>query len=120
MEGEGDAMLMPDLEGGRKLRMLAAAAFAATLILAQSAPPRLEFEVASIKPTAPGGDRAFMGTKGPGRFDAENIPVRTFIAEAYGVKTFEIYGAPAWLGTDSTTSPPRSRRVQRENKPWKK
>ncbi len=87
----------------RLMPLLAAAAFVTTRILCQtqSAPPRLEFEVASIKPTAPGGgDRAFMGTKGPGRFDAENISVRTFIAEAYGVKTFEIYGAPAWLGTD--------------------
>jgi len=68
--------------------------------LAQSPAPRLEFEVASIKPTAPGVQRAFMGTRGPGRFDAENIPVQAFIAEAYNVKNFEIYGAPGWLASD--------------------
>jgi len=68
------------------------------LLNAQSGRP--EFEVASIKPSAPGTERAFMGTRGPGRFDAENIPIRSFIAEAYGVKSFEIYGAPGWLGSD--------------------
>jgi uncharacterized protein (TIGR03435 family) len=63
--------------------------------------PRPEFEVASIKPTAPGaGDRSFIGTRGPGRFEANNIPIQLFIAQAYNVKTFEIYGAPAWLATD--------------------
>jgi len=64
------------------------------------AAPRPEFEVASIKPTGPDHRGSSIGSKGPGRFDAENIPIRTFIAEAYGVKTFEIYGAPSWLSSD--------------------
>jgi uncharacterized protein (TIGR03435 family) len=41
-----------------------------------------------------------MGTRGPGRFDAENIPIRSFVAEAYDVKMFQIYGAPGWLASD--------------------
>jgi uncharacterized protein (TIGR03435 family) len=73
---------------------------ASALLNAQSPPKRPEFEVASIKPTPPGGEGSFIGTKGPGRFDAENTPIRALIAEAYGVKTFEIYGAPGWLASD--------------------
>ena len=79
----------------RKLALLLA------MLTLRAQAPRPEFEVASIKPTAPGaGERAFMGTRGPGRFDASNIPIREFVAEAYSVKTFEIYGAPAWLAQD--------------------
>lgn len=72
----------------------------AALLSAQPAPQRLEFEVASIKPTAPGGEMSFMGSKGPGRFDAQNVSLRMLVAEAYGVKTFEVYGAPTWLESD--------------------
>jgi uncharacterized protein (TIGR03435 family) len=79
----------------RKLALLLA------MLTLRAQAPRPEFEVAWIKATAPGaGDRSFIGTRGPGRFEASNIPIETFIAQAYNVRTFEIYGAPAWLAAD--------------------
>jgi uncharacterized protein (TIGR03435 family) len=67
-------------------------------LFAQS--PRPEFEVASIKPS-PGGDRRFLGSKGPGSFDSENLPLMAYIAEAYGVKNFQVYGGPGWINSDA-------------------
>jgi uncharacterized protein (TIGR03435 family) len=83
-----------------KLRLALAMAFATAFLSAQSPAARPEFEVASIKPNNSGATRAFMGSRGPGRFDSENIPIRSFVAEAYNVKAFEIYGAPGWLASD--------------------
>lgn len=74
---------------------------ASALLNAQSPPKRPQFEVASIKPNNSGDRNSSMGSQGPGRFDAKNIPVRTFVAEAYDVRGFQIYGAPDWLASET-------------------
>jgi len=76
--------------------------------VAQTEPkPKLEFEVASIKPAAPMGQgRFFMGGRGgpgsgdPGRVEYTNMTVQMLITAAYGVKSYQVVGAPP-SGMDS-------------------
>jgi uncharacterized protein (TIGR03435 family) len=88
---------------------------AAVVCSAQTPTPRLEFEVASIKPS-PGGRGRFFGTDRGGDFNAKNMPLKAIIAEAYNVKQFQLYGVPGWLGSDAfdITAKPQ---VDRNEKP---
>jgi uncharacterized protein (TIGR03435 family) len=80
----------------------------ATLVLtaslslsAQTAP--IQFEVASIKPSAPMGGgqlRVGVGIAPGGRLTAQNVNTRMLMSMAFGVKEHEIIGGPAWLDTD--------------------
>jgi uncharacterized protein (TIGR03435 family) len=69
------------------------------ILTAAQSPARPEFEVASIKPTS--GDRTFVGTNRSTDFRAREVSLRRLIADAYGVRTFEIYGGPGWMDSDS-------------------
>jgi uncharacterized protein (TIGR03435 family) len=73
---------------------------AAAILSAQDTRP--QFDVASIKPSAPAPGRMF-GSRGPGMFNTENMPVKGIIAEAYGVKQFQISGGPSWIDSDGYT-----------------
>jgi uncharacterized protein (TIGR03435 family) len=87
----------------RKLFMLAAVVgLASTLLLhAQDKPPRLTFEVASIKPSKPGtpggGIKAMPGGQ---EYMAQNVPVKLIISLMYKVPIRQITGGPDWLNTD--------------------
>jgi uncharacterized protein (TIGR03435 family) len=62
-----------------------------------------EFEVATIKPSAPhsGGPlRAGLQMAPGGRLIATNFTLKMLIEQAYQVKDFQISGGPAWLGTE--------------------
>ena len=48
-------------------------------------PPPAEFEVADIKPSAPGATGGRLGLQPSGRLDAENIPLKTFILLAWNI-----------------------------------
>ena len=71
---------------------------------AQLTEARPDFEVASIKASAPGAisptNPRFMGSPAPGRFEAQRMTVRLLIADAYGVKVAQIYGGPGWINSD--------------------
>lgn len=58
-----------------------------------------EFEVASVKPQAPGDTRGSIGPS-PGAFIANGIPLKILIEIAYHVKDFQISGGPDWIETD--------------------
>jgi uncharacterized protein (TIGR03435 family) len=66
--------------------------------------PRPAFEVASIKPSAPGGPgvgqwggvRYLPGT----RMAARYASVRFLIQVAYGVRDFQVTGGPGWMNTE--------------------
>jgi uncharacterized protein (TIGR03435 family) len=58
-----------------------------------------EFEVASVKPQAPGDTRGSIGPS-PGAFIANGIPLKVLIEIAYRVKDFQISGGPEWIETD--------------------
>lgn len=72
---------------------------AAFLILAQSA-AKPEFEVASIKPTAPGEPGSYIRLAPGGRVDVRNMSLKGLIALCYSIQPFQISGGPAWLDSD--------------------
>ena len=63
----------------------------------QSAP---EFDVASVKPHAPGGSPHVSIAGDPGRLTLTNITVRGLIREAYGLKIYPPLRGPDALSTD--------------------
>jgi uncharacterized protein (TIGR03435 family) len=76
---------------------------AATLAQSNPSAPKLEFEVASVKPAAPQADgRRFVGSQGgpgtadPGRVTYTNLALKSLITTAYDVKAYQVVG-PGWL-----------------------
>jgi uncharacterized protein (TIGR03435 family) len=85
--------------------MLSLSLISTTVLLGQSA-PRLEFEVASVKPAGPqvGVPRPVRIAGGPGTEDPERITfsryaLKGLIASAYDVKDYQVAG-PSWLDTE--------------------
>jgi uncharacterized protein (TIGR03435 family) len=69
-------------------------------LLGQTKPgPTSSFEVASVKPTASGSDRALIQAV-PGRLLMENFAPRTLIVVAYGIADYQVAGGPSWIGSD--------------------
>jgi uncharacterized protein (TIGR03435 family) len=56
------------------------------------------FEVATVKPAAPGGRSGI--TADPGRLSARNVSLKELIIDAYQVQYSQILGGPAWIGSD--------------------
>lgn len=57
------------------------------------------FEVASIKPSAPGAHGTRIQFTG-GRYRAENVTLQNLIVNAYDVRRFQVTGGPGWLSAD--------------------
>jgi uncharacterized protein (TIGR03435 family) len=68
---------------------------------AQSPPPRAEFEVASVKPSAPPGpDSLSVGVHIDGaQVRCTSLALKDYIALAYRVKSYQVSG-PEWLTTE--------------------
>jgi uncharacterized protein (TIGR03435 family) len=62
--------------------------------------PALQFEVASIKPSAPGARGPTIYTPTRERFAVDSITTKGLIAYAYDVRDFQISGGPSWLGAE--------------------
>jgi uncharacterized protein (TIGR03435 family) len=62
---------------------------------------RLDFEVASVKPSAPGG-RGGIVRPLPGNqtYIVQNMPLRLIMTVAYSVTDRQIAGGPDWIATD--------------------
>jgi len=58
-----------------------------------------EFEVASVKPQAPGDTRVSIAPS-PGGFIANGVPLKLLIEIAYHVKEYQISGGPDWIEID--------------------
>jgi uncharacterized protein (TIGR03435 family) len=58
-----------------------------------------QFEVASVKPQAPGDTRGSIQPS-PGAFIANGIPLKLLIEIAYRLKDFQITGGLSWIDTD--------------------
>jgi uncharacterized protein (TIGR03435 family) len=68
--------------------------------LAQTAPPRLEFEVASIKPSAPFNGQVNAGIKIDGaQLHARSLAIKDYIQAAYKMKNYQVVG-PLWIGSE--------------------
>jgi len=61
---------------------------------------RLEFEVASIKPPNPTGDRGTNMSTDGGTLRMHNASLKFCILVAYGVQNYLIEGGPKWIDTD--------------------
>ena len=68
------------------------------VLWAQRAEP--QFEVASIKPSAPGASGPTFYNPTRGRFAVSSITAKALIAYAYDVREFQISGGPGWIGSD--------------------
>ena len=60
-----------------------------------SASAVLEFDVASVKPDKSDGRMSRVGTS-PDGYSATNVPLKSLISDAYGVRPDLISGGPAW------------------------
>jgi len=73
----------------------------APAVSAQEQAKRLTFEIASIKPTKPGGRGGGIKPKPAGQgYDAQGAPVRLMISLMYRMPLQHITGGPAWLDND--------------------
>lgn len=85
--------------------MRSATAGALTLLLCGAAlgQAKLEFEVATVKPAAPGptmiGRQGGPGTRDPGRVNYTGMALKNLLSFAYGVKIFQISG-PSWMASE--------------------
>ena len=84
---------------------LASLLIAAGVALAQTS-PKLEFEVASIKPAPPPGDgRIMVGSRGgpgspdPSQYTADNATIKMLVINAYNVKAYQVTG-PSWIDSE--------------------
>jgi uncharacterized protein (TIGR03435 family) len=67
-------------------------------------PPVYEYEVASFKPFKPGsegpGVMRFGMSMAPDSFTASGYTMQDLITMAYGIRDFQLSGAPSWLNSD--------------------
>jgi uncharacterized protein (TIGR03435 family) len=64
-------------------------------------PQNLQFEVASFKPSKPGGEGAIIRPRPGGQqYEALNCPVKLMLQAAYRVKAEQITGGPGWLDSE--------------------
>ena len=93
--------------GTAALLALAAAGSLAPRWVAFAQQPRLEFEVATVKPAAPPsqpgrflvGISGGPGTNDPGRIVYTNLPLKTIITNAYDIRPYQLTG-PSWLDSE--------------------
>jgi uncharacterized protein (TIGR03435 family) len=60
----------------------------------------LNFEVASLKPSLPGGRGGIRPAPGGERYLATNLSLRQLITEAFRVKADQVAGGPEWIDTE--------------------
>jgi uncharacterized protein (TIGR03435 family) len=67
---------------------------------AQATGKRVQFEVASIKPSDSADRRPLIKSGTPGQFTAANVTLKMLIQYAYDIELFQISGGPDWIGSD--------------------
>ena len=58
-----------------------------------------QFEVTSVKPVADTSEPTSMRSPSPGSFEAQNVPLRALICDAYLLQPFQVIGGPQWTDT---------------------
>ena len=58
------------------------------------------FEVASVKKLDGRTTSSTLRVPGGGRITIGNLPLRTIIMQAFGIRDYQLIGAPGWLATD--------------------
>lgn len=80
----------------RALKIGAAILAVGSCAIAQTGPGP-QFEVASIKPAAPGGRGMYMRNSPGGRVNINNLTLKDMVQMAYRIQPFQISGGPAWF-----------------------
>jgi uncharacterized protein (TIGR03435 family) len=97
--------MMREAPNERRLRRTLLLAIACTLAAVHTPPCAaqrpLEFDVASIKPTAAGPGNTTMKFDPGGTFRATGAPLNALIQMAYGVKDFQVSKGPKWADSES-------------------
>lgn len=65
-----------------------------------SAQPKLEFEVAAIKPAEPGAQGTRFQLQPGGTLAISNATLKQLIRQAYQLRSFQLDGGPAWAGSE--------------------
>ena len=91
------SILAPEaLSFRRMIRLLLGISMAASAAAQGALTPA--FEVASLKPSPPGGDMGVVRpAQGGQRYVAERVPLRILISTAYRIKSTQIEGGPKWV-----------------------
>ncbi|HWE51354.1 MAG TPA: TIGR03435 family protein [Bryobacteraceae bacterium] len=86
----------------QRLNVLAISLLTTAVAFPQTPTPApAAFDVASIKPAAPGQRGRMIRSMQGGRLSVNNMPIKELIQLAYKVQPFQIAGGPSWLGSDS-------------------
>jgi uncharacterized protein (TIGR03435 family) len=70
------------------------------VLLAQTPVSPKEFDVVSVKPSAPDEHNSFMFRPLPGGIRAAGVPLKMLIMQSYDVKAFQVSGGPDWIKTE--------------------
>ena len=65
-----------------------------------AAPAAKVFEVSTVKPNTTNDNRVMLRIPPGGNFTATGVTLKLLLAEAYGVRDFQITGGPNWIDTD--------------------
>jgi uncharacterized protein (TIGR03435 family) len=95
----------------RAFSAVAVALFLIAPMRGQTAPvkpePKLEFDVASIKPAPPPdgrgmivGSRGGPGSKDPGLYTCQNCSLSNLVSSAYSLQRYQLTGGPSWMGSE--------------------
>ncbi len=83
------------------MKYLVAAGLLAVPFLSAQDKPRLEFEVASVKASPPGGrGGGIKAQPGGQRYSGQNVPVKLMISLMYKVPIRQIEGGPDWINNE--------------------
>ncbi len=78
----------------------APASEAQTQSAASPTTPLPQFEVASIKPSAPDQRGMFIRPGANGGLDITNMPLKELIVIAWRIQPFQLSGGPSWIGSE--------------------
>lgn len=78
-------------------QLMFALKFIAAIVCLAPLPAQVAFEVASVRPSAPGSGMMAIRIAPGGRLTAIGTTIRPLIMKAYGVRDFQIQGATDWM-----------------------
>ena len=83
-----------------RLRTLAVCLSLAAANARAQAPPPAAFDVASIKPAAPGARGSFFNNSAGGLVRITNMTLKDLLVFAYRIQPFQVSGGPPWVDSD--------------------
>ena len=98
-KGRGQRAESRGQTGMKMLGCVGVVLFASTLLHGQEAPARLQFEVASVRPSQSSGQERVGVRMDGSQVHVGSLPLRDCVAMAYRVKWYQVIG-PEWMTTE--------------------